>query len=211
VRWPQAALAGSRAGRDGVAAAQERWLIIGLGNPGPDYAANRHNAGFMVIDVLAARIGAGFRRDRRGLLAASGTLAGAAVILAKPTSYMNLSGRPIASLSGYYKIPAERLIIVHDELDLTFGTIRLKRGGGDSGHNGLRSVTAALGTREYHRVRVGIGRPPGRRDAADHVLGDFSKAERAELPLLIEQAADAVEALLRVGLAEAQNEVHRGN
>jgi peptidyl-tRNA hydrolase, PTH1 family len=186
----------------------EQWLVAGLGNPGPDYAASRHNAGFMVADVLAARMGAAFRRDRRRVQAAAGKLAGHAVLVAKPLSYMNLSGGAVASVSRFYKIPAERLIVVHDEIDLPFGAIRLKRGGGEAGHNGVRSVTAALGTRDFYRVRVGVGRPPGRRDAAGHVLKGFSKPERAELPLIIERAADAVEALLRLGLDAAQNEFH---
>ncbi len=186
----------------------EQWLVAGLGNPGPDYAASRHNAGFMVADVLAARMGAAFHRDRRRVQAAAGKLAGHAVLVAKPLSYMNLSGGAVASVSRFYKIPAERLIVVHDEIDLPFGVIRLKRGGGEAGHNGVRSVTAALGTRDFYRVRVGVGRPPGRRDAAGHVLKGFSKPERAELPLIIERAADAVEALLRLGLDAAQTEFH---
>jgi PTH1 family peptidyl-tRNA hydrolase len=133
------------------------------------------------------------------------------VIIAKPMPYMNLSGGPIASLCGYYKIPAARLIVVHDELDLPFGTVRLKLGGGDNGHNGLRSITGSLGTRDYHRVRVGIGRPPGRQDPADFVLTDFSPVQRKELPLVLERAADAVQTLLSHGLAVAQNEIHPGS
>lgn len=186
----------------------ERWLIVGLGNPGSDYSGNRHNAGFLVADVLAARIGDGFRRNRQRLLAASGKLAGHAVTVAKPMSYMNLSGGPVASFATYHKIPAGQIIIVHDEIDLPFGTIRLKCGGGDAGHNGVKSVASALRTAEFNRVRIGVGRPQGRRVAADHVLGDFTKAERKELPLLIERAADATEALLHQGLAAAQNEFH---
>lgn len=186
----------------------ERWLIVGLGNPGSDYSGNRHNAGFLVADVLAARIGDGFRRSRQRLLAASGKLAGHAVFVAKPMSYMNLSGGPVASFAAYHKIPTGQIIVVHDEIDLPFGTIRLKHGGGDAGHNGVKSVASALRTPEFNRVRIGVGRPPGRRIAADHVLGDFSSAERKELPLLIERAADAVEALLEQGLAAAQNEFH---
>jgi peptidyl-tRNA hydrolase, PTH1 family len=188
--------------------ADERWLVAGLGNPGPRYAGNRHNAGFMVADLLAARMGSGFRRDRSRTQAASGRLAGLPVIVAKPTSFMNLSGGPLAALSHFYKVPADRTVVLHDELDLAFGTIRLKLGGGDNGHNGLRSVTGALGTRDYYRVRVGIGRPAGRQDPADFVLTDFSAAERKELPLVIELAADAVETLLRSGLAAAQNQIH---
>jgi PTH1 family peptidyl-tRNA hydrolase len=186
----------------------DRWLIAGLGNPGPDYAASRHNLGFMVADLLADRMGVSFRRARQQVFAASGKLAGHAVILAKPMSYMNLSGGPVASVGGYYKIPAEQIIIVHDEIDLPFGTIRLKQGGGDAGHNGVKSVTSALRTNNFYRVRVGVGRPAGRQGAAHHVLKDFTKVERKELPLLVERAADAVEALLDRGLAAAQNEFH---
>ena len=186
----------------------ERWLVAGLGNPGLGYAGNRHNVGFMVADLLAGRIGAGFRRDRSRAQAATGQLAGLAVIVAKPMAFMNLTGPPLAALAGYYKIPPDRIVVIHDDLDLLFGTIRLKHGGGDGGHNGLRSVTRALGTREYNRVRVGIGRPAGRQDPADYVLSNFGSAERTELPLVIELAADAVEALLRSGLAAAQNQIH---
>jgi peptidyl-tRNA hydrolase, PTH1 family len=186
----------------------DRWLIAGLGNPGAEYAGNRHNCGFMVADVLAARIGARFKRDRSRAVVAEGRLAGFPVTLAKPQTYMNLSGGPVVSLRSFYKLLADQIVVIHDELDLPFDTIRLKLGGGDGGHNGLRSVTAALGTRDYFRVRVGIGRPPGRMDAADYVLHDFSAAERKLLPLVLEQAADAVETLLRHGLAAAQNEFH---
>jgi peptidyl-tRNA hydrolase, PTH1 family len=198
--------AGRASGGEQEAGDAERWLIAGLGNPGPGYAGNRHNCGFMVADLLAGRIGAGFRRDRSRALVATGRLAGSPVTLAKPQSYMNLSGGPVAALRAFYKIPPERIVVVHDELDIPFETIRLKRGGGDNGHNGLRSVTAALGTRDYLRVRVGIGRPPGRMDPADYVLHDFSAAERKLLPLVLERSADAVETLVQAGLAVAQNE-----
>jgi peptidyl-tRNA hydrolase, PTH1 family len=188
--------------------AQERWLIAGLGNPGPAYAGNRHNAGFMVADLLADRIGARFKRDSSRAYVAVGTLAGLPVTLGKPRTFMNLSGGPVAALRNFYKIPPGRIVAVHDELDIPFGTIRLKLGGGDNGHNGLRSVTAALGTRDYYRVRLGIGRPAGRMDAADFVLRDFSAAERAVLPEVLSRCADAVEALLASGLAAAQNAFH---
>ncbi len=188
--------------------ADERWLIAGLGNPGPEYSGNRHNAGFMVADLLAERMGARFKRDRSRAAVAAGRLAGFPVTLAKPLSFMNLSGGPVASLRSFYKIPPDRIVVVHDELDLPFGTLRLKQGGGDNGHNGLRSVTAALGTRDYFRVRVGIGRPPGRMDAADFVLHDFSAAERKLVPEVLERSADAAEFLLQRGLAAAQNEFH---
>jgi PTH1 family peptidyl-tRNA hydrolase len=191
-----------------VDAGGERWLLAGLGNPGPGYAGNRHNVGFMVADVLAARIGARFKRDRSRAHAATGRLAGLPVIIAKPMSFMNLSGGPVNAARGFYKIPPDRLVVLHDELDLPFGTIRLKLGGGDNGHNGLRSITSALRTRDYYRVRFGIGRPPGRQDPADFVLTDFGAAERKELPVQVERAADAVEILIGQGLAKAQDIFH---
>jgi len=186
----------------------ERWLIIGLGNPGPEYASTRHNAGQMVIALLAERIGAKFKAHRSRCDIAEGRLAAQPVTLARPRSYMNLSGGPVAALAGFYKVDVAHLVVVHDELDVPFGTIRLKLGGGDNGHNGLRSITAALGTREYYRVRFGIGRPPGRMDPASYVLREFSAAERKDLPLEIDRCADAVEALLSKGLVAAQNEFH---
>jgi len=188
----------------------DRWLIAGLGNPGPDYAGNRHNAGFMVADVLAGRMGARFRAAKFQAAAADGKLAGLAVTLAKPLTFMNLSGGPVAGLCRYWKVPPDRLVVIHDELDIPFGALRLKLGGGDNGHNGLRSVSSSMGTRDYYRVRFGIGRPPGRMDPAAYVLRDFAAAERKELPLLLERAADAVEALLSDGLAAAQNAFHPG-
>lgn len=199
--------------RQDAEVADDRWLVAGLGNPGPEYAGNRHNLGFGVADLLASRIGSGFKRDRSRVYAATGRLGGpgvggSPVLIVKPTTFMNLSGGPIASVSNFYKIPPDRTLVVHDELDLPFGTVRLKLGGGDNGHNGLRSVTSSLGTREYYRVRVGVGRPPGRQDPADFLLRDFTSAERKELPLIIDHAADAVEALLADGLAAAQNEFH---
>ena len=188
----------------------ERWLVVGLGNPGPGYAGNRHNAGYMVADVLAERTGARFRAGRFQAAVAAGRLAGQPVTLGKPLAYMNLSGGPVARLCRYYRLPASQLVVIHDELDLPFGTIRLKQDGGDNGHNGLRSVTTSLGTREYYRVRFGIGRPPGRMDPAVFVLRDFTAAERKELPFLLDRAADAAEALLADGLAAAQNAFHGG-
>jgi PTH1 family peptidyl-tRNA hydrolase len=185
-----------------------RWLVAGLGNPGPGYAGNRHNAGFLVADLLAARMGIRFRAGKYQAAVADGWLAGRQVTLAKPMTFMNASGGPVAGLAGYYRLPLSQLVVIHDELDLPFGTIRLKLGGGDNGHNGLRSLTTSLGSRDYYRVRFGIGRPPGRMDPAVFVLRDFSAAERKELPLLVDRAADAVEALLADGLAAAQNAFH---
>ena len=186
-------------------APDDLWLVVGLGNPGPEYAGNRHNAGFMVLDVLAGSVRGRFKSHRARADVVEGRLAGHRVILAKPRSYMNESGGPVKALCDFYKIPVERLVVVHDELDIPYGALRLKRGGGDNGHNGLRSITKSLGARDYLRVRFGIGRPPGRMDAAAFVLRDFSSAERKELDLNIDRAADAVEALLTQGLDRAQN------
>jgi peptidyl-tRNA hydrolase, PTH1 family len=162
----------------------------------------------MVTALLAERVGARFKAHRSGNEVAEGRLAGVPVTLAWPRSYMNLSGKPVAALTAFYKVPPERLVVVHDELDLPFGAVRLKLGGGDNGHNGLRSITQALGTRDYYRVRFGIGRPPGRMDPAVYVLRDFSAAERKDLHFFIDRAADATEALITRGLAEAQNLYH---
>jgi PTH1 family peptidyl-tRNA hydrolase len=186
----------------------DRWLAAGLGNPGPSYAGNRHNAGYLTADVLAARAKVRFRAGKFRALSADGRLAGLGVLIVKPLTFMNESGIAVAGISGYHRLDPEHIVVVHDELDLPFSTIRLKRGGGDNGHNGLRSVTAHLGTREYYRVRIGIGRPPGRMDPAAYVLRDFSAAERKELPFVLDRAADAVEALLADGLAAAQNAFH---
>jgi len=162
----------------------------------------------MVTALLAERAGVRFKAHRSGSDIAEGRLAEAPVTLARPRSYMNLSGRPVAALAAFYKIPPERLVVVHDELDIPFGAVRLKLGGGDNGHNGLRSITQALGTRDYYRVRFGIGRPPGRMDPAVYVLRDFTAAERKDLPFFIDRAADATEALIAKGLAAAQNIYH---
>ena len=184
------------------------FLVVGLGNPGPAYRGNRHNVGVMVLDLLAERVGGRFAKHKaradviEGRL---GPLPAPRVVLAEPRSYMNESGGPVAGLCNFYKIPVEQLVVVHDELDLPYGSLRLKRGGGDNGHNGLRSITRSLGSREYLRVRFGIGRPPGRMDAADFVLRDFSAAERKDLEFHLDRAADAVEALVRDGLEPAQN------
>jgi PTH1 family peptidyl-tRNA hydrolase len=183
----------------------DRQLVVGLGNPGPRYAGTRHNAGFLVVDLLAERIGGRFKAHRGRCDVVEARLGGVPVVLAKPKSYMNESGGPIVAISRFYKVPVERITIVHDELDLPFGTLRLKRGGGDGGHNGLRSATSALGSKEYARVRFGIGRPPGRQDPAEYVLRDFAAAERKEVAYLVDRAADAVEALVAEGLEAAQN------
>jgi PTH1 family peptidyl-tRNA hydrolase len=193
-------------------ATDESWLVVGLGNPGPAYAGNRHNLGFLVADVLADRIGAKWKRaggrvaGRADL--AEGRLADSRVVLAKPRSYMNESGGPVAAVARFFRVPLDRLVVVHDELDIDFGRIKVKLGGGDAGHNGLRSLRHALGSGDYVRVRCGIGRPPGRANPADWVLKDFGPTQRREVPLLVETAADAVEVVVRDGVDAAQREFH---
>jgi len=184
------------------------WLVVGLGNPGPGYAGNRHNVGFMVLDLLAERVDGRFKAHKGRADVVEGRLAGQRAVLAKPKSYMNLSGGPVASLRDFFKVPTQRIVVVHDELDVPYGAVRLKLGGGDNGHNGLRSLTSSLGSKDYLRVRVGVGRPPGRQDPADFVLKDFSAAERKELGFHVDRAADAVEALLTGPLDAAQNVFH---
>jgi PTH1 family peptidyl-tRNA hydrolase len=181
------------------------WLVLGLGNPGAQYAGNRHNVGFMVLDLLATRVGGRFKRHKARGEVVETRLAGVRAILAKPQSYMNSSGGPAASLRDFFKAPIDRIVVVHDELDLAPGAIRIKQGGGDNGHNGLKSLRQSLGSGDFYRVRLGVGRPPGRQDPADFVLHDFSAAERKELGVQLQRAADAVETLIQDGLAAAQN------
>ena len=184
-------------------------LVVGLGNPGPQYEKTRHNVGFMVADLLAGRLGGTFKLHKRsGAEIVTGRLGNRPVVLAKPRTYMNESGRHIGPLAKFYSVSPADVIVIHDELDIDFGRIRLKLGGGEGGHNGLRSVVNALGTKDFHRVRIGIGRPPGRKDPAAFVLENFTAAERAEVPAICEQAADATELLIESGLESAQNLVH---
>jgi PTH1 family peptidyl-tRNA hydrolase len=188
----------------------DTWLIVGLGNPGAEYAHNRHNVGQMVLDELASRIGSGFKshKSRAQVLEGRLGIGGPRVVLAKPLSYMNVSGGPVSALSRFYDVDPGHVIAVHDEIDIPFNTLKLKLGGGEGGHNGLRDISRALATKDYLRVRVGVGRPPGRMDTADFVLKDFSGSEKKELPFLIDTAADAVEALVRDGLPAAQQQFH---
>ncbi len=186
------------------------WLIVGLGNPGPEYAMNRHNVGFMVADLLAERVGGRFKRAGKaqaqvveGRLGPPGA-GSRRVVLAKPMSFMNVSGGPVNALRDFYKVPVANIVAVHDELDIDYGVLRLKLGGGDNGHNGLKSMTKVMGP-DYHRVRFGIGRPPGRMQVADFVLKDFSSAERKELDYFVDRAADAAAALVLEGLERAQS------
>ena len=191
------------------------WLVVGLGNPGPAYAGHRHNVGYLVADVLAERMGSPFRAHKSGRAEVVEGRLGAPgadvprVVLARPRSYMNESGGVVSTLAKFYKVPAERIVAVHDELDIPFGALRIKLGGGDNGHNGLRSVRTSLGTGDFYRVRLGIGRPPGRQDVADFVLSDYSSTERKELPVLVVEAADAVESLVADGLERTQQRFNR--
>jgi PTH1 family peptidyl-tRNA hydrolase len=182
------------------------YLVVGLGNPGPRYAATRHNVGFMVLDELARRTGGRYKAHRGRADLIEARLHDHRVLLAKPKCYMNESGGPVTSLRDFFKVPAERIVVVHDEIDLPYGSLRLKLGGGDNGHNGLKSIRRSLGTGDYLRVRFGVSRPTGRQDPADYVLDDFTRVETKELPFHLDRAADAVEALLTDGLDQAQNE-----
>jgi len=191
------------------------WLIVGLGNPGVEYAGNRHNVGAMAIDELAGRNGANLRVHRARARAAEirmgvapGGAPGPKAVIAVPMSYMNESGGPVAGLMKFFKVPIEQLIVIHDDLDLDFGRLRLKRGGGDGGHNGLKSITRSIGSKDYLRVRIGIGRPPGRMDPARYVLRNFGSSERKELDFLLPEAVDATQLLIERGLEAAQNQVH---
>jgi len=193
----------------------DSWLVVGLGNPGPQYAGNRHNVGQMVVDELARRMRVALANHKGRAFVGEGRLGvlpggapGPRVTLAKPTSFMNTSGGPVAGLVQYYDVDPSRLVVVHDELDIPFGTIKAKVGGGEGGHNGLRDITKAVGTKDYVRVRAGIGRPPGRMDVADFVLKDFSATERKELPFLLDETADAVELLVTDGLLAVQQKYH---
>jgi peptidyl-tRNA hydrolase, PTH1 family len=181
------------------------WIVVGLGNPGPQYVGNRHNVGYLIAELLADRVGGKFKTHKARADVVETRFDDDRVVLAKPRSYMNESGGPVAGLRDFFKVPVERLIVVHDELDLPYGAIRLKLGGGDNGHNGLKSLRKSLGSGEFHRVRLGIGRPPGRQDPADWVLRDFSAAEQKDIDVHLERAADAVETLIADGLTAAQN------
>ena len=188
------------------------WLVVGLGNPGPEYAGTRHNVGYLVTDELARRMGSPFRAHKSGRAeVVEGRLTppgqpGPRVVLARPRCYMNESGGAVKALASFYKVPVDRIVAIHDELDIPFGTLRVKLGGGDNGHNGLRSLRSSLGTGEFYRVRAGVGRPPGRQDPADFVLSNYSAVERKELVFQVDRAADAVESLLEVGLERTQGQ-----
>lgn len=186
---------------------EDVWLVVGLGNPGPAYVGHRHNVGYLVNQELADRVGGGFRAHKSGRAdVVEGRLGagGPRVVLGRPRAYMNQVGGPVKALASFYRIDPAHMVVVHDELDLPFGSLRLKLGGGDNGHNGLRSLRSALGSGDFYRVRCGIGRPVGSGDVAGFVLSNYSSAERKELPIQVDDAADAVTGLIELGLNEAQ-------
>lgn len=192
-----------------------QWLIVGLGNPGPKYANNRHNAGHIVVEALANEVGASFSKHRAGAYVANARIGmlpggrpGPAALLAFTDSYMNTSGGPVSKLMQFYNIEADRLLVVHDDLDLAAHTLRLKQGGGEGGHNGLRSISQAIGTKNYHRLRFGVGRPPGRMNPADFVLADFPKKEFDEWAVTVRVACEAIEDVVTQGFADAQQKLH---
>ena len=186
--------------------ASDRWVVVGLGNPGEKYAKTRHNAGAMVLDELLRRNSASLKRHKSGCAIAEISVGDQRMVLARPMSYMNESGRPVRELVRWYKVPLEQVIVIHDELDIPFGEVRIKAGGGTAGHNGVKSVASHLGSKEFIRVRMGVGRPRGRQDPVDYVLSDFSASERKELDFIIQEAADAVERIIEVGAERAMNE-----
>jgi len=191
------------------------WLVVGLGNPGPTYAATRHNIGYMVADALALRMGGspkslGWKKHKSGRgEVVEGRLAGERVVLVRAKSYMNESGGPVSTMAKFYGVEPDHVIAIHDELDIDFGMLRVKLGGGDNGHNGLKSIRQSLASGDFYRVRVGIGRPPGRQDVHDFVLKPYSSVERKDLPTYVEEAADAVESLMTVGLDQTQSAFNR--
>jgi peptidyl-tRNA hydrolase, PTH1 family len=191
--------------RDSAPSDDERWAIVGLGNPGDRYARHRHNVGAMVLSSLSD---ARFKSHKSGCLVAEISLGGRRVMLARPMTYMNESGQAVRKLLDWYKVPLDRLVVIHDELDIRFGEVRIKRGGGTAGHNGLKSIVAHLGSQDFLRVRVGVSRPPGAQDPADYVVSDFSAAQRKDLEDVIGRAADAVESILAEGPERAMNVIN---
>jgi len=186
------------------------WLVVGLGNPGPTYASTRHNVGYLVTDALAARTGGSWKKHKSGRAdVIEGRLAGERAILGRCRSYMNESGGPVSTLAKFYDVEPDHLVVIHDELDIDYGMLRVKAGGGDNGHNGLKSIRQSLGTGDFYRVRVGIGRPPGQQSVHDFVLKPYSTAERKDLPTYVEEAADAVESLMTQGLEATQSAFNR--
>jgi peptidyl-tRNA hydrolase, PTH1 family len=190
---------------------QDYYLIVGLGNPGRDYRDNRHNVGFMLVDRLAARLGVAFSRLESRALATKSEHAERHVVLAKPQTFMNLSGQAVGALMRYYKIPLENLLVAYDEVDLPFGTLRLRPSGGSGGHKGMSSVIERLGTQDIPRLRIGVNRPPGRKEAADYVLQDFTNSESNALPAILDQAVGAALVFIEQGINAAMNKYNAGN
>lgn len=180
------------------------YLVVGLGNPGARYARTRHNVGFLVVERLAARVGATVEKKLFGALVGDGSLAGKKVLFAMPQQFMNLSGQPVASIQGFYKVPKEETIVVHDDMDLPFGRLRVRVGGGHGGHNGIRDIQRLSGN-DFIRVRVGVGRPPEKMDPADYVLSSWSSVESDALEPLLDTASNAVESVVRVGVTQTMN------
>ncbi|HEX6207312.1 MAG TPA: aminoacyl-tRNA hydrolase [Actinomycetota bacterium] len=186
------------------------WLVVGLGNPGDRYAETRHNIGAWVVERLSDRLNARLRKVRfMPLLVGEATVDGERVYLLRSQTFMNVTGPPVASFIRKRKLDLDRVVVVHDEIDLPFGSLKVKQGGSTAGHNGLRSLVGAIGSPDFLRVRLGVGRPPGRQDPADHVLRPFAKAEREDAEILAEEAADAVLTLIRDGLSVAQDRHNR--
>jgi PTH1 family peptidyl-tRNA hydrolase len=182
------------------------YLIVGLGNPGRKYRLNRHNVGFMVVDQVGKMVGIELSRVQSNSLVATGIYQGRRIILAKPQTYMNLSGQAVSSLLRFYKVPLEHMLVIHDDLDLPYETLRLRPEGGSAGQKGLGSIIEKLGTEIFPRLRIGIGRPPGRMDSSDYVLEDFPPAEKEVLPELLEHAGEAVLVFIMSGIVSAMNQ-----
>jgi PTH1 family peptidyl-tRNA hydrolase len=185
---------------------REPYLIVGLGNPGREYRTTRHNVGFMAVDALAKTFDTALTRMQSNALIGQIAVGGRKVVLAKPQTYMNLSGQAVASLVRFYKVPLDHLLVVHDELDLPYGTIRLRPGGGSAGARGMGSIIDRLGTHEFPRLRIGIGRPAGRMDPADYVLQEFSRVEQEMLPPVLDRAGAAARTFLEQGIQQAMNQ-----
>lgn len=189
---------------------EDRWLVVGLGNPESEYGGTRHNVGADAVRALARREHAELSRNKRVRCEiAQTTVAGVRFVLAVPISYMNRSGDPVQAAAAWFKVDAERIVVCHDDLDLPVGALRFKRGGSHAGHRGLKDVDRALGTGDYLRVRIGVGRPPGRMPARDHVLKRFRPQEREEVDVAIAEAGDAIVQLATDGLEPVQNRYHR--
>ncbi len=195
--------------RMNIVVAEMPFIIAGLGNPGRQYKGNRHNVGFMVLDRMAARLGETFSRVEMKALVAKGTYQGHRLILVKPQTYMNESGQAVGALARFYKVPLENILIIYDDVDLPFGALRLRPGGGSAGQKGMKSIIERLGSEQFPRLRVGIDHPPGRMEAADYVLQDFSRAELESLPQILDNAADAVLVYATAGLDQAMNQFNR--